>query len=64
MKKIIDIVLFLVSKLREIYAFFFNKQNEKIVENDKKEIKEEQKKVHDAVEKVKIKDINEELGWK
>jgi hypothetical protein len=64
MQRLIDTALFLISKLREIYAFFFNKKNEKIVEEDKNKIKEEQKVIHDEVVNKKIKNINEDLGWK
>jgi len=64
MKRLMDILLFVVAKLREIYRFFSNKQNEKIIVRNKKEIKIEEEKIHKEVVDKKIKDLNDELGWK
>lgn len=64
MKRFMDIILFVISKLREIYSFFFNKKNEKLIEKEKKEIQKEEKEVHKKVDAKKIKDLNDELGWK
>lgn len=64
MKRFIDTVLFVVSKLREIYSFFFNKRNEKIIVREKEELKVEEVKIHTEVVEKKITDLNDELGWK
>ena len=62
MKRFIDTVLFVVSKLREIYSFFFNKRNEKIIVREKEELKVEEVKIHTEVVEKKITDLNDELG--